>query len=447
MNPETQPVLSRSQPPGDPVSTGEPAGLLSEPRHTLRPTSVSPWRALSNRNFALFAAGHGLSLCGTWMQSLAQAWLVYRLTGSPFLLGLVEFLARGPILLFAMGGGVLADRWPRHRLMVLTQGLLMLQAATLAGLTLTGLITVEWILALSLLLGLICAVEIPVRQSFMTELVPRADIPSAIGMNSSIFNAARIIGPALAGVIVAAVGEGPCFLINTATFLVILMCLAAMRRLPVPRQHQGNALSQLREGLRYARRTPHVRAILVTAAVISVAAMPFSTLLPVFAGDILQGGPTALGWLMGATGLGALTAALRIARRPSIEGLGSSIARALLLFGAGLIVLAASSFFWVSLAALLVAGFGMVSAFAGSNTLIQSLAPDELRGRAVSLYTTASLGFTVFGSLLAGIAGTYLGAPITVTIGAAMTLSMAWFFHASLPGIRRYAEEQGHLAP
>jgi MFS family permease len=423
------------------------ASASRQPPSFIESGRASPWRALSHRNFALFLTGHGMSLCGTWMQSLAQAWLVYRLTGSPFLLGLVEFLSRAPILGLAVVGGLLADRWPRHRLMFFTQGALLVQAAALAGLTLTGSVTIEWILALALFLGLISAVEVPVRQSFMTELVPKADIPSAIGLNSSMFNAARIIGPALAGVVVAAIGEGPCFLINAVSFMTILGCLAAMRIDVPPRRNHADALSQLAEGFRYARRTPHVRAILMAAAVLSVAAMPFSTLLPVFAGEILRGGPGSLGLLMGATGLGALAAALRLARRPSIQGLGSSIARALVLFSGGLLALAASQTLWVSVLALIAAGFGMVSAFAGSNTLIQSLAPEDLRGRAVSLYTTASLGFTIFGSILAGVSGTYLGAPLTVAIGGLLTLITAWVFWQALPDIRHYAREHQLVAP
>ena len=402
--------------------------------------SASPWRALRHRNFALFATGHGFSLCGSWMQSLAQAWLVYRLTESPLLLGVTEFLARAPILFLSLAAGLVADRVPRYRLMILTQILLLLQAATLAALTLTGLVTVPWILALALLMGLISALEITIRQTFMTDLVPSQDIPSAIGLNSSMFNAARIVGPSLAGVLVATVGEGPCFLINALSYLVVLGCLKAMRIAPLPPHPPGDAARQLREGLLYARTTPHVRAVLAAVAAVSIAAMPYATLLPVFAGEVLRVGPAGLGWLMAATGVGALASALKLARRPSVTGLASSICRAVTLFGGSLLLFAASRSLWLSIPALAAIGFAMVGTLAASNTLLQSLAPNGMRGRVVSLYTTASLGFTVFGSLLGGVAGASLGAPLTVALGGLVTLAAAAGLRRALPGLRRHAE-------
>lgn len=400
----------------------------------------SPWRALAHRNFVLFFTGHGISLCGTWMQSMAQAWLVYRLTGSPFMLGLVEFLARAPILLFGVLGGALADRWPRHRSMVVAQALLLVQAAALAALTLSGAITIGWILALSLLLGLISVVEVTVRQTFLTDLVPREDIPSAIGLNSSLFNLTRIVGPALAGLLVARVGEGWCFAINAASFVVVLGCLAAVRVTPaVP--HDGNGtLGLLVEGLAYARATPHVRTLLAVAAVLSVAAMPFATLLPVFARTILGQGPDGLGLLMAATGTGALAAALRLARRGTLDGLGEAIARAVALFGLGLLGLAASTSLWLSMAALIVVGFGLVSSLAATNTLLQSLAPERLRGRVVSFYATVSLGLTIFGSLLGGLGASWVGAPATVAAGGATLLVTAWLLRRRLPLLRTQGE-------
>lgn len=408
---------------------------------------ASPWRALGHRNFALFFTGHGLSLCGTWMQSMAQAWLIYRLTGSPFLLGLAEFLARGPLLLFGLVGGLLADRWPRRRLMFVTQTLLLLQAGALATLTLSGLITVEWIMGLAFFQGLITIVEVPVRQSFLTELVPREDFPSAIGLNSSLFNTARIVGPSIAGILVGTVGEGICFLFNAASFLVTLSCLALMKLAPAPQREAANALDLLKEGVKYAWHTPHVRALLMLAALLSVASMPYATLLPIFAGEILRVGPNGLGLLMAATGIGALAAALRLARRGTVRGIGASIARAVALFGLGLLVLASSSHLWLSTLALVAIGFGMVSSLAGCNTLLQSLAPEPLRGRVVSLYATASLGFTVFGSLLAGSSATYIGTPLTVAAGGLITLLAAAFFWRKLPAIRKHVRESGLLPP
>jgi MFS family permease len=406
----------------------------------------SPLRALSHRNFALFFIGQGLSLCGTWMQSLAQAWLVYRLTGSPFLLGLVEFAGRAPILL-SLAGGLLADRWSRHRVILATQVLSLLQAGTLAILTLSGHITIEWILGLSLFLGIVNAVDIPVRQSLVGNLVPRADIPSAIGLSSSAFNAARIIGPSLAGILVATIGEGPCFLINALSYLIVIGCLLAMRLPKIARTAPESAIGFLAEGLRYARHTPHVRALLALITVLSLAAVPYSTLLPIFAGEILKAGANGLGLLMAATGAGALAGAFQIARRSTVRGLGSYIAMAVILYGMGLLALAFSTTLWISIPALMAIGFGMITSLTGTNTLLQSLAPDNLRGRVMSLYATVALGFATFGSLLAGSGATYLGTPLTVAVGGIITLLSAAIFWRALPGIRRHIREHRLLPP
>ena len=377
------------------------------------------------------------------MQSMALAWLVYRLSGSPFLLGLVEFVARAPILIFGIVGGLFADRLPRRQLMIIAEGSLLIQASLLAILTLTGTVTIEWILVLALLLGVFSALEIPVRQSFVADLVPRRDIPSAIGLNSSLFNAARIIGPSLAGLIVGIAGEGVCFAINAVSFLVILMCLWAMRLEPTRQQPSGNAWEQLQEGVRYAWHTPHVRAVLSVTTMLSIVSMPYSTLLPVFARDILHRGPEGLGMLMAASGIGALAAALRHAGRDTVKGLGRSIARAVALFGLSLMIFAGSSIFWLSAAAMAGIGFGMISSLAGINILLQSLVPDALRGRVVSFFTTLSLGMTIFGSMLAGIGATYLPAPLIVLIGGFVTLLTAGVFWRALPAIRRHIQEGG----
>lgn len=410
-------------------------------------TQASPWRALSHRNFFLFFTGHGISLCGSWMQSMAQAWLVYRMTGSPFMLGVVEFLARSPIFVFGILGGALADRWPRRRLLLITQALMLVQASVLAALTLSGAITIGWLLGLAFFLGLISAVEIPTRQAFLVDLVPRSDIPSAIGLNSSIFNSARVLGPSLAGLVIVAVGEGLCFLLNAVSFLALLGCLAAVRLTPSPPREYRQTRRLLAEGLAYAWRTPHVRALLALASVLSLAALPFTTLLPVFAVDVLGSGPGDLGLLMAATGVGALTAALYLARRSSVRGLDSAIGRSVVCFGMGLLALALSPTMWLSVPALLVVGFGMVSSHAGANTLLQSLAPDELRGRVISLYVTMSLGMSIFGSLLAGGGATYFGAQLTVTIGGLLTIISAAAYYRTLPGIRRHIRDRGLFAP
>src|SRR5881296_1660698 len=355
------------------------------------------------------------------MQSLAQSWLVYRLTGSPFLLGLVGFVGQAPVLAFGLFGGLLADRWPRRQLLVTTQTLSLLQAALLAVLTLSGRITVGWILALAALLGTINALDMPVRQSLVADLVPRSDLPSAIGLNSSAFNVARILGPSIAGIIVAAAGEGLCFLVNAASFLA--------------------------EGLRYAWQTPHVRGLLTLIAVLSLTAMPYAVVLPVYAGEILKTGPGGLGALMAATGVGALVGALQIARRGSIRGLGTVIAKAAALFGLSLLALAASTAFWIALLAIIAVGYGMVTSMAGTNTLLQSLVPDSLRGRVMSLYTIVFFGLAPFGSLLAGTVASHIGTPLTIALGGIIAIISAGFFWRALPGIRRHVRETGLLPP
>lgn len=378
---------------------------------------------------------------------MALAWLVYRLSGSPFLLGLVEFAARSPILIFGFIGGLLADRWPRRRLLMIAETSLLIQASILAALTLSGLITMQGILVLALFLGIFSALEIPVRQSFVGDLVPRHDIPSAIGLNSSLFNGARIVGPSLAGLIVGIAGEGVCFAVNAVSFLVILLCLCAMRLDSKPPRTVGNVWEELREGLQYAWHTPHVRAVLSVTAVLSIVSMPYSTLLPVMARDILQQGPEGLGLLMAASGVGALAAAFRHAGRETIKGLGRAIARAVALFGLSLLALAMSRTFWISALAMCGIGFGMISSLAGINILLQSLVPDRLRGRVISFFTTFSLGFTVFGSLVAGIGATYFPAPVIVAIGGLLTLLTSGVFWRALPAIRRHIREHGLIPP
>lgn len=407
----------------------------------------SAWRALSNRNFALFFVGQGLSLCGTWMQSLAQSWLIYRMTGSPLLLGLVGFISQAPVLAFGLLGGVLADRWPRHRLLLITQTLSLLQAGILAGVTLTGHVSVAWIIGLAGFLGLINALDMPVRQSFIADLIPRADLSSAIGLNSSAFNAARIIGPSVAGLLVATVGEGVCFLINALSFLAVIGCLLAMQLPQSAKAGRDHAIISLIEGFRYARDTPHVRAALALIALLSLAAMPYTILLPVFAGEVLHTEAHGLGVLMAATGVGALAGALRIARQGTVRGLGRLIAQATLLFGVSLLILSRSTTLWFAIPVLVAAGYGMITGMAGCNTLLQSLVPDALRGRVMSLYTFFFLGMAPIGSLLAGALAARMGTPLTIAAGGFGAILGAVLFWRALPGIRRHVQEQGLLPP
>jgi MFS family permease len=364
------------------------------------------------------------------------------------MLGLVEFLMRAPILGFSVAGGLLADRWSRHRLLMLTQALALLQAAVMAWLTLSGRMTIEWVLVLATFLGVINALDVPIRQSFVAELVPKDALPSAIGLNSTIFNAARIVGPSAAGAIVLLAGEGVCFLVNALSYLIVLGCLLTMRGMRVGSgRSEMSPLGYLRQGVSYAWHTPHVRALLALITVLSIAAMPHATLLPIFAGEILRVGPTGLGWLMAATGLGALVGAFGIARRQSLSGLGNLIAVAVILYGGGLLILAWSTVFSVSFVALVMIGFGMITSLAGTNTLLQSFAPDQLRGRIMSFYATVSLGFTTFGSLAGGVGATQLGAQMTVLIGGLVTILAALIFWRAIPRLRARARAQSLLPP
>jgi len=342
---------------------------------------------LAHRNYRLFFFGQLVSLTGTWMQSVAQSWLAYRLTGSAALLGIVGFAGQVPALLFAPLGGVVADRVERRRILYATQVASMAVALALAVLALGDRIRVPHLLVLAALLGVVNGFDIPARQSFVVEMVGREDLGNAIALNSSIFNGARVVGPALAGLLVAAVGEGWCFLANAVSYLAALAGLAAMR-LPgrPPRATPSNALTSLAEGFRYVARTGPVRALLLLLGLVSLTGMPYAVLMPIFADRILGGGARGLGLLLGATGLGALLGAIALAARDGTRGLGRRVAGAAVGFGAALVLFAASRSFWLSAALLVPAGFAMMNQMASSNTLLQSLVPDDFRGRVMAAY-------------------------------------------------------------
>ncbi len=396
-------------------------------------------RGLSYRNYRLFFAGQGISLIGTWMQQTAMTWLVYRLTGSPFMLGVVGFSNQIPAFILTPFGGVLADRANRHRVLIVTQILSMLQALTLAILVLTGNIQVWHIVALGIFIGAINAFDIPTRQSFLLDMIEnRADLGNAIALNSSMFNAARLVGPAIAGVVIAMSGEGVCFLLNALSFLAVLAALLAMKIKPqkMEKQH-ANPLLGLKEGIRYAFTFAPIRSILLLVALASVMGIPYSTLMPVFARDILHGGSHTQGFLMSAVGLGALTGALFLASRKSVRGLGKIIVFSAALFGAGIVIFSFSKILWLSLFAMVVTGFGMMVQMASSNTVLQTLADDDKRGRVISLYATAFMGMMPFGSLLAGSAAGIIGAPTTLLIGGLCCILGALLFARHLPSWRQ----------
>jgi len=404
---------------------------------TLRPTPAEPrraaagsrvaalGRALRHRNFRLFFVGQGISLVGTWLTRVAMSWLVYRLTRSAFLLGLVGFAGQLPTFLVAPFAGVLVDRWNRHRVLIVTQALAMLQSALLAVFALSGTITVWHLLALAAFQGLINAFDTPARQAFLNEMIDaREDLPNAIALNSSMVNAARLLGPSIAGVLVAAVGEGWCFAADAVSYMAVVGSLLAMRVRPRPPGHAavGPMMHELRVGFRYLAAFTPIRDILLLLAVVSLTGVPYMVLMPVFAGDILHGGPHVLGLLMASNGVGALAGVLWLASRPSVLGLGRVIVASGVAFGAALIAFALSRSAWLMAPLLAVAGAGMMVEMAASNTLVQTLVDEDKRGRVMSFYTMAFFGMAPFGSLAAGLAGARLGAPATVVIGGLLTL-------------------------
>jgi MFS family permease len=403
-------------------------------------------RAFRHRNYRLFFTGQAVSLIGTWMQQLAMSWLVYRLTDSPFLLGLVGFFGQLPVFLFSSFAGVFIDRWNRHRLLLATQILAMVQASTLAILTLTGYVTVWHLFALSCALGCINAFDMPTRHSFVIDMVERKeDLGNAIALNSAMFNGARIVGPSLAGLAVAAFGEGICFSLNALSFLSIILALLAMRIRPSERpKPTSHPFQGFKEGYRYTFNFPPIMYLILVQVVISLLGMQYVVLMPVFARDILHGGPLSLGFLVGSSGAGALIAAISLASRRGTAGLGRLIAVGLALFGTCLIGFALSRNLILSMALLFPAGFGMMSAMVSGNTLIQLIVEEDKRGRVMSILAMASVGMFPFGSLIAGSLASHLGATPTVIIAGASCIIASILFVRKLPMLRdraRVAQE------
>jgi MFS family permease len=394
-------------------------------------------RALRHRNFQLFFGGQLISLIGTWMQSVAQSWLVYRLTGSALLLGSVGFASQIPVFLVAPIGGIVADRYNRHRVVIGSQIASMVLAFILAALTLTGLIQVWHIFVLASLLGVVNAFDIPGRQSFLVDMVGKEDLMNAIALNSSMFNGARIIGPAVAGILVAKIGEGWCFFANAVSYIAVIIGLLMMR-VP-PRSYRtlaGSPMAHIIEGFRFVRHTAPMRAILLLLGLVSLVAMPYTVLMPLFADKILHGGARGLGILMGATGVGALMGALTLATRSGVRGLGRWVAFSCGGFGISLILFSLSRYFWLSAALLVPVGFFMMLQMSSSNTLIQAMVPDHLRGRVMAVYSMMFMGMAPFGALFGGALADRLGAPLTVSIGAVACIGGAAWFGRHLPKIR-----------
>jgi MFS family permease len=395
-------------------------------------------RALAHRNYRLFFFGQGISLVGTWITRVATSWLVYRLTGSAAVLGIVGFAGQIPTFLLAPFAGVWVDRWSRHRVLVVTQTLSMLQSFALAWLALSGAINVTSILLLSGLQGIINAFDTPARQAFVVDMVEnRADLSNAIALNSSMVNGARLIGPSIAGVLIAVASEGWCFLLDGISYVAVIASLLIMR-LPAaaPRGREKRVLAELRDGFRYAFGFAPIRSLLLLLTLISLMGMPYTVLMPLMADRVLHGGPHTLGFLMGATGIGALAGAVYLASRRSVLGLGRVISASAMLFGSGLIAFSLSRILALSLVLMVVTGTGFMVQLASSNTIIQTIVREEMRGRVMAFYTMAFMGAAPFGSLMAGGLAARIGAPHTILLGGCACILGGVVFSRQLPRLR-----------
>lgn len=394
-------------------------------------------RALRSRNYRLFFAGQSVSLIGTWLTRVATSWLVYRMTGSAWLLGVVGFAGQIPTFFLAPLAGVWVDRWDRHRLLVATQVLSLVESALLAALAIPGVIQVWHILALNVFQGCINAFDMPARQAFVVEMVERReDLPNAIALNSSMVNAARLVGPSVAGMLIAWVGEGGCFAIDAASYVAVVASLLLMKVVRRPAGAPRKVLPQLVEGFRYAAGFRPIRAVLLLLALMSLMGMPYMVLMPVMAKDVLHGDARTLGWLMAISGLGALGGALFLASRNTVLGLGKVIALSAAVFGAALIGFGQSDWLWLSLLLMVPTGAGMMIQMASSNTIVQTLVDEDKRGRVMSFYIMAFVGTAPFGSLFAGVLAEHLGAPATLALGGGACIAGAIYFATQLPSLR-----------
>ncbi|HZQ91825.1 MAG TPA: MFS transporter [Terriglobales bacterium] len=398
-------------------------------------------RALRYRNFRLFFTGQLISLIGTWMQTVAQSWLVYRLTGSSVLLGAVGFASQFPVFFMSPVAGIVADRVNRQKLVIATQVASMLLAFILAALTLAHRVQVWHIVVLAVLLGVVNAFDVPGRQSFLVEMVGKEDLMNAIALNSSMFNGARIVGPAVAGVLVATIGEGWCFFANAVSYIAVIVGLMMMRVQPRAVREPRGPIEETLEGFRFARHTAPIRALLLLVGLVSLVGMPYTVLMPIFADRILHGGARGLGLLMGCTGVGALLGALTLAARTGLTGLSQWIARASAAFGISLVLFAVSRNFWLSAGLLVPVGFAMMLQTSSTNTLIQAMVPDHLRGRVMSLYSMMMIGMAPFGALFAGLVADRIGAAMAVAIGGVACVAGAIAFGSQLPTLRVQARE------
>ncbi len=401
--------------------------------------AVNITRSLRHRNYRLFFTGQSISLIGTWLTRTATSWLVYRLSHSALILGWVSFAGQIPAFILSPLAGVLVDRWNRHRVLVITQIASAIQSAGLAVLTLLGIITIPHVLALSVLQGLINAFDVPGRQSFLVRMIEdRADLPNAIALNSSMVNMARLVGPSVAGILIASVGEGWCFTIDAISYLAVIITLLMMTITPreaatVPRKH---VLLELKEGVDYARGSRAIVWVLGMLALVSFMGVPYMTLLPMIVTERLSGGARLLGYLTAASGLGALAGALYLASRRSVRGLERIASAATATFGVGLIAFGLSRNVWLSAPMMFVAGLGMMVQMASSNTILQTISDERMLGRVMSLFAMAFMGMTPFGSLFGGLVAEHFGPAVTVVGGGIVCIIGGMIFVSRLPRIR-----------
>jgi MFS family permease len=421
------------------IDTTQPA---APPATAVRSRFRDTIRSLRHRNFQLFFSGQLISLIGTWMDNVAEAWLVYRLTGSSLLLGTVSFAGQIPVLLMAPVAGLVADRFNRRKIVITTQCSSMILAFILAFLTLSKRVTVWQVIVLAALMGVVNSFDIPARQSFLVEMVGREDLMNAIALNSSMFNAARIIGPSIAGLLVASVGEGWCFFANAVSYIAVIIGLFLMRVPPKVTSHEkASPFEHIAEGFRFVRTTVPIRTLLLLIGLVSLVAMPYAVLMPVFAARVLHGNARTLGILMGAAGVGALTGALMLAARRGVSGLGRVVALACASFGASLILFSFSRWWVLSALLLIPVGFSVMTQMGSTNTLIQAMVPDRLRGRTMAVYSMMFMGMAPFGALLSGALADRIGAPRTVALGGATAIIGAIAFSRYLPKIRVEARQ------
>jgi MFS family permease len=436
-----------------------PANILVNSAQAIeaaKPRWQAAGRALRHRNFQLFFSGQLISLIGTWMQTVAQSWLVYRLTGSGLKLGAVGFASQIPVFLFAPIGGFVADRTNRKHVVLATQVASMLLAFVLAALTLTHRVEVWHVFVLAALLGVVNAFDIPGRQSFLVDMVGKEDLMNAIALNSSMFNGARVVGPAVAGVLVARLGEGWCFFANAVSYIAVIAGLLMMNvHAPSRISTKTPPWEHIMEGFQFVNRTAPIRALVILLGLVSVAGMPYSVLMPIFADKILHSGgqelasmigshdlgAVRLGILMGAAGVGALLGALTLAMRTGVKGLGRWVSVCCAGFGISLMLFSFSQSFWLSVLLLLPVGYFIMLQMASSNTLIQVMVPDALRGRMMAVYSMMFMGMAPVGALLGGALSDRLGAPLTVAIGGFASVLGAWWFSVQLPKIRVEARQ------